>query len=245
MGEFGWPPGIAENWTPVVEILGREGVPLELHLHKSIPAFEKDFLEGGSDFIFANPYHAVMAYRAQGYIPLVKNSVTYLKGILVVRRDSSLRSLKELDGQPVAFPAPNAFGASLYMRALLADAKVRIKPVYVGNHANAYRRVLTGEFAAAGGIASTLAEESDAVQAQLRVLYETPPTAPHPVMAHPRVPLAVREKLIQALMRMGADPTGGRMLENTQLGLPGLADYQRDYAPLERLGLRDFVVLQP
>lgn len=235
----------AQNWTPLVEELGRAGIALQLRFHKSIPDFEAAFLAGQSDFIFANPYHAVMAHKAHGYIPLVKNTLEPLQGILVVRRDSSLRSLKDLDGQAVAFPAPNAFGASLYMRALLAEAQVRIRPEYVGNHANAYRRVLAGEFAAAGGIAATLADEAEAVRSQLRVLYETPPAAPHPLMAHPRVPAAVRDRLRQLLVELGRDARGLKLLDNTQLGRPGPADYKRDYEPLDRLGLQRFVVTQP
>jgi phosphonate transport system substrate-binding protein len=235
----------AQNWSPLVDELARAGIALQLRFHKSIPDFENDFLAGLSDFIFANPYHAVMAHQGHGYIPLVKNTQEQLQGILVVRSDSTLRNIKELDGQAIAFPAPNAFGASLYMRALLADAQVRIRPSYVGNHANAYRRVLAGEFAAAGGIAATLADENDAVRRQLRVLYETPPTAPHPLMVHPRVPEATRERLRQLLVKLGGEPNGARLLDNTQLGRPGPADYKRDYAPLDRLGLQRFVVTQP
>jgi hypothetical protein len=46
-------------------------------------------------------------------------------------------------------------------------------------------------------------------------------------------------------MNMATDAVAARLLENTLLGRPGLADYQRDYAPLETLGLRDFVVTRP
>jgi hypothetical protein len=60
----------------------------------------------------------------------------------VVRKDDPIKSAGELDGKEVAFPAPNAFGASLWIRALLAEReKIRIVPAYVKTHSNAsFRR---------------------------------------------------------------------------------------------------------
>ena len=48
------------------------GVGFRLHLTVNIPRFEVDFLAGGPDFVYLNPYHQLMARRAQGYVPLVR-----------------------------------------------------------------------------------------------------------------------------------------------------------------------------
>ena len=61
--------------------------------------------------------------------------------------------MQDLDGADIAFPAPNAFGASLYMRALLAEQeKININPIYVETHANVYRNVIFGRASAGGGV---------------------------------------------------------------------------------------------
>ena len=51
-----------------------------------------------------NPYHAVMADQAQGYVPIVRDGSRKLFGILAVRNDSPLQDVKELDGAPSEIP---------------------------------------------------------------------------------------------------------------------------------------------
>jgi phosphonate transport system substrate-binding protein len=115
------PVEVHRTWGPVLARIGQEmGVRFELKTAKDIPAFEAEFKAGTPDFAYMNPYHAVMARRAQGYVPLVRD-VTPLSGIVVVRKDDPIKSVKELQGQEIAFPAPNAFGASLWIRALLSE----------------------------------------------------------------------------------------------------------------------------
>lgn len=235
---------LRSEWQPVLERIGRAaGVRLDMRFYESIPAFEAGFLKGEPDFILANPYHAVMARQAQGYVPLVRDR-QLLTGILVVPVGSPVKSLRELDGQAIAFPAPNAFGASLYMRALLTeDARIRFEPRYVKTHANVYRQTAIGDVAAGGGVNQTLNDLAPELRAQLRVLYETPGAAPHPLEAHPRVPTAVQQKVAAALLTLAQDATGQALLKEARLPNPVPADYARDYAPLEKLRLEKHLVL--
>lgn len=232
-------------WTPVLEaIKEKTGIHLALRVYETIPIFEKSFLAGEPDLVYYNPYHAVMGWRSQRYLPLVRGNDKPLTGILVVAEQGPIRSLRDLQGKTVSFPAPNAFGASLYMRALLAEKYgLKIKPVYTRTHGNAYRSVALGETAAAGGIAVTLAGEPMELRDQLRVLYETPGAAPHPIAAHPRVPAKVQQAIRDALLALPDNATGVAMLADIKMSKLIAADYVRDYHPLERLGLERYVVL--
>lgn len=234
---------IHRDWQPLLDRL-REmtGIDFRLRHSRSIPEFEQDFLNGVPDFAFLNPYHAVMARRAQAYVPLVRDSKP-LTGILVVRSDDPLKSVRQLDGREIAFPAPNAFGASLYLRALLVEEfHIRVTPRYVKTHSNVYRHVIMGEVAAGGGVNNTLTHESAEVRGNLRVLYESPGVAAHPIVAHPRVPEAVRKALSEALLRLAADPANAPLLAAVQLPKPVAADYARDYRGLEKLNLDRYVL---
>jgi phosphonate transport system substrate-binding protein len=186
-----------------------------------------------------------MAKRAQGYIPLVRDDANLLTGILVVQRNSPIKSLQELNGKTLAFPSPNSFGASLYMRALLAEQeKIKIIPRYVKTHSNAYRHVILGEVAAGGGVNNTFKREPIEVQAELRVLYETPGVPSHPLVAHPRIPAATRELITQTLLDMSKEPAGQKILDEMQLPKPVKADYNRDYKAVEKLKLEKYVVIE-
>jgi ABC-type phosphate/phosphonate transport system substrate-binding protein len=234
---------LGRRWTPLLMRLEKDtGIPLQLRLNKSIPAFESEVLAGIPDFAYLNPYQAVMARRGQGYSPILRGSRT-ANGVLVVRRGGPVAALRNLNGKTVAFPAPNAFGASLYMRALLAGrAGLKIRPDYVGSHQNVYRHVLLGEAVAGGGGSETLAREPEDVRKRLRVLYTTPAIPAHAIVAHPRVPQEIRARIGQAIIELRADPEGRWLLAGAGLETPVRAAYERDYAPLERLGLGRYAV---
>lgn len=236
---------IHAEWQPLLKRVGDEaGVTLEMQFPSSIPAFESAFQRGEPDFIFGNPYHAVMARRKQGYIPLVRDAKP-LTGILVVARDGPVSSLKGLSGHKIAFPAPNAFGASLYMRALLIEKEqLRIEPVYVKTHGNVYRQVLVGDFAAGGGVNQTFGDLPAAMRDKLQVLYETPGAASHPLAAHPRVPEGVRKRVTAAFLKQAGDEPGKALLKDVRIPNPVAADYARDYGPLEKLRLDKYLVLE-
>ncbi len=234
---------VHRDWSPLLEQLGRTlGIGLRLQVAPSIPRFESEVLAGGPDFVYLNPYHQVMAARAQGYQPLVRGR-TLLTGILVVRRDDPIRSVKELDGKTLAFPAPNAFGASLWMRALLAEREqIRITPNYVQTHGNVYRQVIRGVCAAGGGVNHTLTQEPPEVRAELRVLMETPGVAPHPLSAHPRVGAALARAMGDAMISLAATAEGRSLFQAVEMDGLTRADYRRDYHPLEAYGLDRYVV---
>ena len=234
------------DWAPLLDRLtATVGVDFRLQLQPTIPRFEADVLAGSADLAYLNPYHQVMAHRAQGYLPLVRSRVS-LSGVLVVQRDDPITSVRALDGKTLAFPAPNAFGASLWMRALLTERdKIRFTANYVQTHSNVYRQVLSGQAAAGGGVNHTLTQEREEVRQGLRVLYETPGVAPHPLSAHPRVPVALRQSITDALVDLATRPDGQALLRAVEIEGLQRADHARDYAPLEAFGLERYVVRAP
>jgi phosphonate transport system substrate-binding protein len=237
------PEQIFATWTPVLDALEANlGRGFELRSFQSIPEFEAAFTRGELDIAYMNPYHAVMAHQTQGYVPIVRDDDRRLSGVLVVRRDAGITDVGQLDGATVAFPSPNAFGASLYMRALLKETEqIDIRPTYVKTHTNVYRHVITGRAAAGGGVRRTLEREPEGLRKELEVLYETPKTYPHPIVVHPRVPGELRERIQQALLALGKDDDTTDLLERVQIPNPTETDL-RDYQSLQDLGLERFVV---
>lgn len=239
------PEYIHQSWDPILkELSKRLNITFELKTYKSIPEFERAFLEGKLDFAFVNPYHAVMAKRAQGYIPILRDK-SPLVGIIVVRKDAPYRSILDLKEATIAFPAPNAFAASLYMRAILTEKfKLKFTPKYVKTHDNVYRHVVLGLAQAGGGVNQTFLRQPQEVKEQLRILYETPGSAPHPIIVHPRVPKAIKEAFIKNFLQLSQEKDYSEFFYKIQLPEPILAEYKRDYKPLEKLKLDKYVVLE-
>ena len=234
---------IVSTWNPVLRQVGqRAGQCLVLVVAPSIPAFEQQLRSGQLDFAFMNPYHQVMARRWRGFLPLLRDGQSQLEGILVVRKDSPVRRIADLNGATVAFPAPNAFAASLLPRALLSRAGIRITPSYVRTHSNVYRAVILSSSLAGGGVNNTLQRERPEVRQRLRVLWRTPPFPPHPFSAAATVPLKVRLRVQAAFLDLSHTAQGRQLLAKVQLPQVVKADYARDYAPLAALGLERYVV---
>jgi phosphonate transport system substrate-binding protein len=232
------------RWAPFVEQLQRAtGQHLQLRVYRTFDEFETDLVNGRVDFAYMNPYHFLMARKAQGYLPLVRDGSRLLSGQLLVRRDSPVQSVKDLDGKTIGFPDPNAFAASLYMRSLLQEkAKIRFTPNYFGTHGNVYRHVVLGDVAAGAGVNVTFARERAEIRDQLRVLYETPGTAPHPLCAHPRIPTDLREAVTRAVLELGKNDNGRALLKRIDILQPVRASYARDYRSLDKLDLKKYTV---
>jgi phosphonate transport system substrate-binding protein len=232
------------KWAPLLEHVGlRAKLCFDLVIPETITAFEKLLLKGQPDLAFANPYHAVMAKKRQGYAPLLMDGSMKLSGILTVKADGPITDIRDLNGKEVAFPSANAFAASLLIRGELAKQGIQIFPKYAHTHANAYRAAALGEVSAAGGVNNTWQREDPALRASLRILFETAGYAPHPLVAHPRLAPSVKKLFASAVMALPSNEVGQKLLNDVQMSQPVLANYQRDFAPLERLDLEKFVVL--
>lgn len=231
-------------WTPFVEKLSKEtGIDIQLKVYETFPQFEDDLFHGVPDFVFLCPFYVTMAKKKQGYIPLIRNE-SPLECILVVRKDRDIKSTADLNGKEIAFPTPNNFAASLYIRKLLTEEeKIHFIPVYVGTHSNVYRNVILGKTEAGGGANVSFNKEPEEVRAQLRIIYRTPLSSPHPLVAHPRIPKDLSQTVIEAILRLAGDKNNYEMLSAIRIDNPLKADYRKDYELLEKLGLEKYCLL--
>jgi phosphonate transport system substrate-binding protein len=230
-------------WRPILDELERRtGFSFVLVGSSKIPDFEQKFLEGIYDFAYMNPYHLLLAHDAQGYLPLVRDGDRMLKGILVVSKESPIQSVQELAGKTVAFPSPNALGASLLMRAELARFHgVEVIPHYAQTHSSVYLHVALGMNPAGGGVASTLRSQKPEIRHKLRILHQTQAVNPHPLGAHPRVPVAHQEKVRRALLEMAQTKNGAILLSKIPMRR-AIAASLEDYTPLRSWGLEEFYI---
>lgn len=237
-------PALYARWVPLLDAVGKtSGQCFELVIKPSIPEFERYILRGTPALVYANPYHAVMAYKAKGYQPLLADGSTLLTGILVAKIDSPIKTLSDLQGKRVDFPAPNAFAASLLLRAHLESLKISIQPNYVKTHSNVYRGVMIGDAEAGGGVNKSLEAEPDEIRQKLRVIYETPGYRSHPIITSTKVSPALRQKILNSFISLEKTEQGRTLLASVQLNEPISVSYQKDYRALEQLHLDKLVVL--
>ena len=231
---------IIRVWTPILkELSTRMQCQFTLSPTDTILQFEQEFKQGQFDLIYANPYHAIMAYDQQGYTPIIRSGSKKLEGILIVHKDSGITDLSQLQNAKIAFPSPNALGASLLMRAeLKRKYGLTVHPVYVKTHSSVYLHVAKKLALAGGGVMRTLRKQKPALQSKLNILYKTTPVPAHPLAIHPRVDAFVSGEIQRHWLQMESYNPG------IYDGIPmkgAITSSIKDYHILRELGLESFV----
>lgn len=230
-------------WQPIINYLKIEtGYDLIIKGSPSIPDFENELLQGSFDFAYSNPYQITLANESIGYIPFVKDVGSTLYGVLIVKKDSGITEVSQLNGKTIAFPSPNALGASLLMRHELRNKfNINFFARYVKTHDSVYLNVLLGEASAGGGVQKTLDRQKPEYRAALKIIHKTENMAPHPVIAHPKVPDNVVNAVKKAFLKLGKTTEGMKLLSKIPINRIGLASMS-DYLPLRAMGLERFYV---
>ncbi len=230
-------------WQPIVdELEKRTGARFQLTTSLSVSDYERDVHRGVYDFIYVNPYVMPNIEEQPGYVPLIRDRKP-LRGILVVRKDSPVRKVEELQGKTLAVPSMSALGASLLLRAELdRQYKVKTQVVLAKTHSSVFLHVVNGFADAGGSVQKALSEQDPRVRDALRVLYQTSEVPSHPLAAHQRVPAALREQVRKAFIDLSATPQGRELLGKIPMQ-EAVAASSEDYRPLRALKLESY--LQP
>ena len=200
---------LASLWVPLLDrVTELSGISLEFRTSKDIPAFEAELARGGYDCAYMNPYHFTVFNEQSGYQAVAHARDKKIKGILIVRKDSSIADITALDGAEVAFPAPAAFAATILPSQELAARGIDVKPNYVSSHDSVYRSVERGLFVAGGGVVRTFNNAAPEVTSKLRILWTTDGYTPHAIACRPEIPEPIRQKLQAALVSLEQDDAG-------------------------------------
>ncbi|WP_322628943.1 phosphate/phosphite/phosphonate ABC transporter substrate-binding protein [Halothiobacillus sp.] len=205
---------LAKRWVPVLRYLSeKSGYTLQFTTAKDIPTFQGQMKEGSFDLAFINPYHYTMFHERIGYEAFAHERDGKLTGIVVVRKDSPIQSMAELNNQTVAFPAATALAATVLPMAYFGEQRIHATPNYVVSMDSVYRSVAKGFFPAGGGELRTFNTLDPEVRNQLRILWTAEALPPFTFAAHPRVPKAVVAKIQKAMHDMDRNPQGAELLK--------------------------------
>lgn len=228
---------LAEEWTPLLAELGRRsGVAMVFRTAPNIPVFEERLRRGEYDLAYMNPYHYAVFSATPGYRAFAMEQDRRLSGIVVVRKESSYRTLADLAGKAIALPAPTAFAASMLTQAEFSRRHIPIEARFVSSHDSVYRVVASGLQEAGGGVRRTLEALPAEVRAALRIIAETPAYTPHAFAAHPRVSGETVTRVQAAMASLAVDEKGRRLL--APLEFKGItAAHDDDWNDIRRLHL--------
>ncbi|WP_413701199.1 phosphate/phosphite/phosphonate ABC transporter substrate-binding protein [Psychromonas sp. KJ10-10] len=138
---------LATQWTPILEYISNEsGISIVFSTAKDIPTFEKRLKLGEYDVAYMNPYHYVEFNQSTGYDAIAKQQSKTIMGVIVAKKDGNIKTIYDLDGMSLAFPAPVAFVATILPQAELKRLNISYTPTYVSSHDSVYLNVSRGFF---------------------------------------------------------------------------------------------------
>jgi phosphonate transport system substrate-binding protein len=178
---------LMEMWAPLIKTLSVKcKCKVVFTTATDISTFEKNVKNGDYDLVYLNPMHFVQS-QSVGYTALAREDGRRLKGIVVVKSESTITQISDLTNKTVAFPGPTSFAATTLVENMFKQKDIPIKPLFVKSHASVYLDIISGLVLAGGGVNRTFDALPMAEKAKLKILATTQEVTPHPIAIHKRV----------------------------------------------------------
>jgi phosphonate transport system substrate-binding protein len=224
----------AERWNPILHYVStNSGVALRFRMGATVQDTDAMMGRGEFDFMFTN-HNFQPEYEPTGYRVIARWGGDPIRAVVAVAPDSPVNALDQLGGKKVAFPSPDAFVGYAVPMVALRTAKVQVEEIFAGNQEGAMAQVKNRRVEAAAVNSRFLAQYSEREGVRFRAIFTSEPYPELAVVAHPRVPAAVVDKVRQALLAMKTDPKAAPVLE--QAKSPGFEPAtDRDYEGVRRI----------
>jgi len=200
-------------WSPLAKLLSSElNVPVKLHGSADISVFESRLVAREFDIAYVNPKQYVLSKKTSNFRVLAREKDKKLQGIIVVRKNSQLRSLDELSGKNIVFPK-HAFAADLITRAYLKKQGIPHISHFAPTHDAAYSLVALGKMDAAGGVVRTFNSQNQRIKENLIVFKKLDGLTPHAFIVNPQLNETMQAKIQSVLLKLQNEKIGQTFLQ--------------------------------
>ncbi|HCA26395.1 MAG TPA: hypothetical protein DEP05_01895 [Betaproteobacteria bacterium] len=213
------PTRLAGMFMPLAAGIGRAlGRPVEFVTAPGFSSFMARVERREYDIIYLNPLLFTVA-KPVGYRAIVKVAQEPFIGILVVRKDSPLKTLDAATlprHLRVGFPDPNAYAATIMTRRYLRSRGIPLgrncQVQYFGSQNSVLMAVHSGLVDIAGAWPPALRSMPRAVRDDLRIIAKTPPQPQMPIAVRDDLPPAEVKRLQRYLISLPQSRAGRRIL---------------------------------
>lgn len=209
----------AEYWNPIIAYVSeKSGVKLNLKIGRTSADTTAYVLTQEVEFIFSN--HMFSREREQlGWKVFGRRNTPPVHGQIVVADESPVKDLRELAGQEVAFPGPEALVAYKFPYAHLLGKGIDVRVVFGGNMDAALGQLFSGKVKAVGGNSQLIEGYSRRENRKYRVLWSSEPLHDLALMAAGKVPEQDVKAVANAFLDMHKDPKGLEILRQASLAV--------------------------
>lgn len=238
---------IIQRFTPLAEYLSqRLQTPIEVRVGRDYESHKQAIASGTVDIAFLGPSTYIRLVEEFGQVPLLArleaNGMPSFRGHIIVRTDSNLQQLGELQGKYFAFGDQNSTMSTLVPQAMLAQQGVTLANLsgyrHYNGHKNVALAVLSGD-ADAGAVKEEVFQHFSVHG--LRSLAPSPAISEHLFITRQDLEAKRINELRKALLDIKPAGKTDVLLKPIKSNLTGLvAVDDRDYD-----SLRDLMLDQP
>lgn len=220
------PLRLQEMFGPILDILNRRNkdIHFTLEASKNYTDFNQKVAERKLDVILPNPYQTLMAKKS-GYSVIGKmGDDQNFRGILLVRKDSNIKSIKDLKNKTISYPAASALAGSmmvqLYLQKHGIDVKKETTAKYVGSQESSILAVLHREVDAAATWPMTwnsYSAEKDVLKKELTVLFQTPSLINNSIMIKDGLDPKIVQEVKDVFLNLHNTEEGKAILDKIKL----------------------------
>lgn len=220
------PNRLHEIFGPVMNYLDRHipGANFRVEASRNYATYDEKLFSGEFHFSLPNPYQTVTSvdtgYRVFGKMGDDHN----FRGIILVRKDSSIEQISDLKGKPVSYPAPTALAATMMPQFFLhqhgLDVMRDVDNRYVGSQESSIMNVFHGHTVAGATWPPpwrALSKERPELAEQLVVKWQTDPLPNNGLVVREDIPQALVEQVSKLLFELHTHEEGRVMLERMEL----------------------------
>lgn len=236
------PDRLSVVFGPLIAYINQKNPGLNIQLEASLnyAAFEEKIKKRELEFALPNPYQTLMAVT-HGYKVFAKmGDDENFRGIIITRKDSGIKTIADLRGKIISYPALTALAATMMPQYFLfkngLNVLKEVTNLYVGSQESSIMNVyLKNSQAACTWPPPWLAfkQNNPEMAKELEVKWETQPLPNNGLVVRDDIPLEVIEKVRNTILSLPNSAQGQKILSGIGLSKFEVAT-EHTYDPVKK-----------
>ena len=217
---------MVKKWEPLADYLSKElDMPVETVFRSSYREIISAFSNGGMDICLTGAFMYVLTRQETDVRPLVRRKkfgTSSYHSLVIVRKDTGIRSIGDLQGKIFAFTDKESTTgyllpvAMMRQRGILDLARYFSEVIYTGNHDSVLLAVHTRS-ADGAAMSSTRWRPENPKVSDLRIIWKSEPILLGPVSIRGGLDQELAERIKEAFLKIGKTPETADLSAHIQI----------------------------
>jgi phosphonate transport system substrate-binding protein len=211
------PTKLGQVYNPLIDFLTKsiKGSSFLLEASRDYPSYEEKIKQGSPDILIPNPWQTIEAMQSGYEVIAMVGKPEEFTGLIVVRKDSGIKTPADLKGKTICYPASTAIAAcmmpQMFLHSYGLDINKDLKNEYVGSQESSIMNVYL-KHATAGGTWpppwKTFQMDHPKEAQELIAIWETPALTNLSVMVKKSMPDKLKQQLRSSLTSLTSTKDG-------------------------------------